>query len=558
MRVTNYITKSLYNRNNERSQTNMLKSYTRIMTQRRFNRVSEDSISGSKAMIIRRQLRDLNIYDDNLSTSKALFSAAEINLNTIAHDIYIKLEEELVSATTGTHTQMELDTFAQHMDHLAEQMVEVMNGDFSERQIFGGTNNSTPPFAIDRVVVEDGDGNIVFPPYFNEYYDRADDGTISKKEGVKFDDIPKTVTYNGMPLDFDAEHGVILPDGTITRLKSGDYTVRVLNDSATIAKTDELWEEPKTITLDFDIAKKTEDNSKLFAGSKPIYVDIGIGIKYNDDYEVDPQTALDTALNGADITGSGIDISGVKFVDGKVPTKTEKLSEADAVLDLRSRIEKANSAINLLSADPASTEARQILKDTVGAEITENPDDGTITVTIDGRNIDLKNDAFSIADDNKISIGGADVTVGGRAGKVLTALENVFVDSNGNKTVIIESDDLDLSGLFSKNLIQLTLDAAAALRKGDQATPNAIIDRANTANNRILTQITTLGAKQNNIEFYQSKIIDYRFNLKERQNLVEGTDMEDEIMNMENLKAAYDAWLKIGTQVIPNSIFDFI
>ena len=115
-----------------------------------------------------------------------------------------------------------------------------------------------------------------------------------------------------------------------------------------------------------------------------------------------------------------------------------------------------------------------------------------------------------------------------------------------------------LTERFSKNLMQLVLDAASALRNGDQDTVNAIIDRANEANNHILTEITTLGTKYNSIEFYENKNKDYEYNLKERQNIVEGTDMENEIITWEAVKAAYDATLKMGAQILPHSIFDFV
>ena len=111
---------------------------------------------------------------------------------------------------------------------------------------------------------------------------------------------------------------------------------------------------------------------------------------------------------------------------------------------------------------------------------------------------------------------------------------------------------------YSKNLVQLVLDSARALRNGDQSTTNAIIDKANMANNNVLTAIAALGSKQNSIEFYEQRNEDSRFNLRERQNLVEGTDMETEISYWESLQAAYEASLKVGTQVIPNSIFNYI
>lgn len=47
------------------------------------------------------------------------------------------------------------------------------------------------------------------------------------------------------------------------------------------------------------------DNAKV-PGTSPVYVDIGIGIKYNENYEVDPQTAADISINGAEDTGFGV------------------------------------------------------------------------------------------------------------------------------------------------------------------------------------------------------------------------------------------------------------
>lgn len=47
-----------------------------------------------------------------------------------------------------------------------------------------------------------------------------------------------------------------------------------------------------------------------FAFSKPIYSDIGMGIKYNADGSVDTQTVIDLSLNGAKVFGCGTDGDG--------------------------------------------------------------------------------------------------------------------------------------------------------------------------------------------------------------------------------------------------------
>ncbi len=402
-----------YTRNYNRMERAELKSLTRIDTQRRYNRVSEESISGVKAMGVRMQLRNQQIYKDNLSSSKELFATAESNLDTIADKIYVQYEADIVAATNGTHDQMELDIYAINFEKVADEMVHVLNADFSERKIFGGTNNSTPPFRIeDQVIMTGPDGNVAYPPNWEEYYDQVTDaeGNISyqikKDENGENIDIPKTITYNGIPLNFDVIEN--------KDLQSGKYTVSVI-DTVSGEWTD------KTFSLDFTAARAKNDNSLIYPGSKPILVDIGIGIKYDSEGNVDPQTALDTAINGAKITGSGFDSDG-----------------------------------------------------------------------------------------------------------------------------------------FSKNLVQLVLDSAYYLKLGDQGSANAIIDKASQANSHILNEITTLGTKQNDIDFYLERTEVYEISLKERQNMVEGTDMNTEITHYENLKAAFDASLKLSSETLPHSIFDFI
>ncbi len=339
MRVTQSIADRLYHKNNNRMLSNMLKNQTRIYTGKQYLRASEDSINASKAMTVRRQLRDLDMYDENLNTVKGVYAAAETNLYTIAHDVYINVQTKLETACNGSYNKEDLFIFAEELEEYADLAVETLNADYAERQLFGGSNNSTTPFTTETIIDANG-------------FTR------------------KVLSYNGVVLD-------------------------------------------NATSLD------------EFPGSKPSYVDVGIGIKYDANYEVDPQTAMNMALNGAEITGFGTNVD----------------------------------------------------------------DDGTV---------------------------------------------------------------------YSNNFVQLIYDAANALKNGDVAKANATLDRLNSANSKILTEITTLGVKQNSIDFYITKNDEYRYSLKERQNEVEGCDLKEEITQYEATYAAYQAILQMSSNILPQSIFDFM
>ena len=548
MRVTNNITTRQFLTNNNRLLTRQIQSENRISTQRRFNRVSEDIINGNKAMTIRRQLRDLAIYNDNLGSAKAIFNAAETNLTSIAHDNYIAVEERLVAASTGTWSQEELDVFATELDEIADEMVKTLNADFSERQLFGGASNQKTPFRIERVMIKDEAGQVVFPPDYNKYYN--DDGSM--KQDVKLSDIPRTVTYNGIPLDFDVTSDMILPDGSVTSA-AGSYTVTVLDEATKKWKTDPS--DIRSISAE-DVARAQEekDNSVLYPGSKPVYVDIGLGIKYNDDLTVDPQTALDVSMNGAKLSGNGIDIEKVPAVGS-----TTSLAPFDMSQGFPAGVEYPfNITVNGLNYDLSLNMSAVLPEKTDGTSYTDEEISAALNSAF--RTAYKAASKKDVPEGISMSYSNDELTFNCGINKVEIGM-NPFMLRNGEierSVPMTEDGTPDISERFSKNLMQLVLDAASALRRGDQDTVNAIIDRANEANNHILNEITTLGIKYNTIEFYQNKNKDYEYNLKERQNLVEGTDMENEIIEYYAVKAAYDATLKIGSQVLPHSIFDFI
>ncbi len=384
MRVTNNIQERQYLRNTNKSLESMLKSLERTLTQKAYKRASEDSINATKAMATRRQLSNIAMYKDNLGTAKEIYNMAETNLMGI-NDKYVQVVG--IKLNQGCNTTLETEqrqAIALELRETADFMMSLMNADFAERQVFGGTSNGGTPFTYEACRLESGDGTVL--------YDSGD---------------KKVVCYNGIPLDADSTKA---PYNT---LANGDYSVFVYNDDGTETETE--------YTLNFEDARDKGDNSLLFPGSKPIFVDVGMGIKYNDNYEVDPQTAMDISLNGAKLTGSGVDELGQ-----------------------------------------------------------------------------------------------------------------------------------------SKNMIQLVYDAAEALANGDLSTANGLIDRINNANGYVLSAVTSLGSKENSVDFYLEKNSEYETSLLERQNDVEGVDIEAEISNMESLEAAYNAALQLSSRVLPLSLFDFV
>lgn len=419
MRITQNFTNRSYLRNNNKVLTSYNKSMEKIWSQKDYFRASDDSINSSKAMTVRKNLRDLEMYDDNLKTADGVFKAAEDNLYSIANNIYLNIQNKLETACNGTYNREELSIIAEELEQYAGITIETLNSDYAERRLFGGTNNSSPAFATE---VENGRTYVTYNGIRVDDMVRNEDGELcyyTRIDKAEYDAAdPATVLRRGIP---DGE--IKLED-----IEGGKTAEEQYNELAA-ADPDSVYSETDSegnVTYYQKQYNYYRNEMPGVPASKPVYVDIGIGIKYDNDGNIDPQTALDVGLNGAEITGFGTDE-------------------------------------------------------------------------------DAKNNEF-----------------------------------------------------YSNNFVQLIFDAAAALKEGDTERANATLDRLNNANTGILTEITTLGSKQNSIEFYLSKNKEYKASLQSRQNDVEGCDMNEEIINMNSTEAAYNAALQLSSKVLPRSIFDFI
>lgn len=589
MRVTDKISNRTFLNNNRRLRNNLLGSYTRIMTQRRFNRVSEDSINGAKAMLIRRDLRDLDIYDSNLSSIKQLFTEAESALTAVAHTNYIAVEEQLTAATNGTHDQMDMNIFATSLDQIANQMVNTLNDDFSERQIFGGTNNSTPPFAIGRYCVTDENNTVVYPPYYYDYYVGGD--ATQKQVDQANADIAKLAQYNtdgvddknkdelqkevaamsenfkklGLTIKVSEDNKYTVTTKTnngkddVITLLSEDGTTQTLDCSVTenpvvaeveaaianIKATGTVSKEDAETLAKLNLTAAADDTGAVeFKDRKGVLVDMSDGL---------PAEIKDNVPKEVTVSAGGNTVS--KQIENEVKYQFEMTDVPRSVtyngipvdFDVMHKMTDANG--NKFDIQIGSKFTVKSLNDdfTWGEETEIAPDVGA---AIKGRDNSL---IFPGSDPIYVDIG---IGIKYDKDNDYKIDPQTAMDVSFNGASIIGSG-LDDEG-YSKNLIQLVLDSARALRNGDQSTTNAIIDKANISNNNILIEITNIGSKQNGIEFYENRNEDSRYNLRERQNIVEGTDMETEISYWESLRAAYEASLKVGTQIIPNSIFNYI
>lgn len=147
MRITNASISRNYTNNLNRNLELLNKANMRVMTGRKYDKMYEDVASGVRAMNIRRSLSLIDGYLDNAEATKHTFAGAEKTLLQIG-EINKDIMEGYTNALNAT-TANERDVFATQFEKLREEILSCMNGQFSDRYLFGGTNTQTRPFTVD-------------------------------------------------------------------------------------------------------------------------------------------------------------------------------------------------------------------------------------------------------------------------------------------------------------------------------------------------------------------------------------------------------------------------
>ncbi len=258
-----------------------------------------------------------------------------------------------------------------------------------------------------------------------------------------------------------------------------------------------------------------------FPYSNEVYIDMGIGIVTNQETQaVDPQSALKVSFNGADLTGCGAD----KYEPAIDLTKLEagKDYSIDLFVEGNTYTVKFKGAADAAGEyDPAATvdNINKAIEDVFDHRYIEAP-----TVDADGNLANATDTQFYIANTKNA--------------------ENRAALDNGYE--------------YSANYIQITLDAARALRDGDIEYVNGCIDKIVSSSENLLVEIADLGCSEEYIAFNKGRFETRELNLKDRQDTLEATDLESEITLYKTYEALYNACLQMSSSVIPNSIFNYI
>ena len=273
----------------------------------------------------------------------------------------------------------------------------------------------------------------------------------------------------------------------------------------------------------------TVANPKDFPFSATSYLDAGLGMQFMPDgYTIDPQSAIAVTFNGAQALGCGKVIRDASTLNvTSYSGFGENAGFGPPVAGVSQRIFNGANQVTV----------NGVTKDII---VTKTVADGVTSYTVNDPNLAVIN-----AGDGTYSI-------------IARSNNTTFSMPPAAGGTLNTYSYLTPEGVFPKNIIQLTLDAAAAVRADNGCLTALYADIIFEEMSSLLIAITDLGTEQAFIDFNIERLTNNMFSLKTRENELEWADMHREMTTMKILEMIYNATLQMSATITPMSIFNFI
>lgn len=558
MRLTNSTLLRGYNRDLSRLRNAKNDCERKITSTRKFNRASEAPLSAAKALNIRKSQYYSAQYKENLNVAEKFYTEAETSLLQVSEKM-ATIRETIIAAVNTTKDSVDYNIYAQQLETRAQELCAIFNTDSAGRSIFGGDSDNAMPFNI----INDSDGRpstVLYHnvpvnamndytgfPYSNDVYMDIGIGMVTDQNTHAQDPMSVlNISFNGMKISgCGADYGVADIDLSSIQNKR-NYVIDVYADGR---------KKTLTFTGQTDMQDNVDTINKLLGEAYEKDKNQGLPYPKMDDqgmirlYDKDGKSLENGVVSVVNNTSLADSTRTDKLVIDNDSNYTNKfrLNASGLPSDRDFRVDvEVNGVRKTITFNSGATEDELLanFQDALDAEFVPSTDPNAdpkiykVNVTMESPNKGV------------VSAEGAAVKIW----KTEIPDSDVVADDVKNAADV----PFERERIFSNNYIQLTLDAARALRNDDIEYANACIDRIVTANEKLLGQIADLGCNEDFIDFNKERITTREENLAERQNELETTDPEYQITLWKTYEAYYNACLQMSSSVIPNSIFNYM
>ncbi len=599
MRIAGGTIRRNYLRNYEMNSSAKFDSEQKIQSGRKFSRASENPINAAKALRVRKSMAELETQMANLESADSIYTTAESSLLTIS-ELIQNTYQKLVEGAHGTRNDDDLKIIASEIEENAQEMVQMLNVDVADRKIFGGVNNKTVAFEIkgnigsqyvtyNGVAVNASSDPLSYPDSQQSFLDIGIGMDIDESTGRIDDQTALPITFNGVEcigcgvtrrsVKIDLE--TIMPGESYTL----SVSVGTLKKDITFLGGNTIKENIANINQalsdEFMLTPEVDENGNiLYIENLDGYEETELSpyadaqINGGNQLVLDPGAMEEETFYSIEVTSNGL-TRVIEFEGSDDPNITmdnirkalkEKFKDLAPTINRDGVFQDSNGGVCAIrNASEGYGDAASIISgdsfnfDAIKPGVNYSFDLNGTKVTFTGgnnkeENIKNINEAFK----SGLAFGESNVPqiVNDSGLLEYDASEDViYVENSPNNANPVEMQE---SGGYSKNIVQLLLDSAAYLRKGDQDMAARYADLIYAAQAPLSVTIAELGTNEKFIEFNQNRIDDIVIGLSDKQNDLEITDLPTEITNYKVLETVYNASLQMGASMIPMSIFNYI
>jgi len=149
MRVTDTILQRNFLSNLSQSSERLYEQETRVLTNKRVNKPSDNPVDAINSMVIRTKLDEIDQYDRNISRAKGLLENSETVIAQLS-DMFDRVKVLTIQGASDTSGPMDKLSISYEVNQIIEQLFNAANNRSESTYVFAGTYNNAAPYRAVR------------------------------------------------------------------------------------------------------------------------------------------------------------------------------------------------------------------------------------------------------------------------------------------------------------------------------------------------------------------------------------------------------------------------
>lgn len=553
MRVSQQMLFSHYVNNMNNSLSDLLELNLQSQTQKVINRPSDDPVGMERILDFRDSLRQLDQYEENISTGKGWLGRSDDTLMQVS-TLITRAKELAEQAASGTYSADNREQISYELRSLFDQMVEMSNMEYEDKSIYAGhkvngnaferilwmtTNDADLAAGTDFRIQGNADTTVLV-----QFYDTS--GTALPGEDVTF-------ASGNVGVRYSTDGGkTFQTDGTVSGIVNGEVEVQLPQSGASVTFTGV----DGTTAVKANHYSETEEADGTWLWLRPSARYVG-----------DDEDAI-----SVDKLGSGVeDLSVAASGSFNSPSAMVRIDNTSDVA-MNEEIEYSYS----LDGGVSWTTGMLARADSTSNQALINiPPSGLLTINSNGSNIIQAGAQFIVrprTSDIDVDISVSETVTLNDVGKDIFG--GIYQDpdlvlaNNGARLPLSSSNASAMFGAsevylasnasYHQNLFETMGNLIAFLETNNQTGIQQALVNLDESQQQIMKATASVGAREHRLQVAEDLVGNLKLNEQERLSEVEDADVAELMTKLQQQQIVYEAVLRSTSMIMNLNLLKFV